>query len=106
MTITTTQQIRMRQLIRVIDYFYNEYIGGNENAMQDGNDYYAWTLDELVNEITNEVTNEKAYLRMEGSLGIVEAKHFRFLGKENIRSIVLGRCTRRHNEDKGWLWEK
>ena len=96
----------MRQLRRVIDCYYNDYIGGDELAMQDGEEYHAWTLEELVDDITNEITNARGYLKMEDSLYGVEAKHFRFLGKEGIRSIVLGRCTRRHIEDKGWLWEK
>ena len=102
---TENQQLRMRQLLSVINNQYNEIIGGAENACMDGNEFHPWTPEELIEDITDTITTQE-YLQIEDSWELVEAKHFRFLSKDNIRAMVAGRVMARHEEDHGWLWEK
>ena len=100
------EEFRMKQLLKVVDHEYNDYIGGDENAMMDGNEYHPWTLEELIDVITNNITESDDYLEMEDTCEVVEAKHFRFLGKERIKALVTGRCYARKQEDGKWMWEK
>ena len=93
-------------LIGVVDYFYNEYIGGNENDYLDGKEYYPYTNEELIEAIVSEIMNEPGYLNIEDSKCMVEAKHLRFLGKDYINAIVTGRVYARHFDEGKWEWEK
>lgn len=100
------KELRMKQLLKVIDCLYNDYIGCNENSMLDGEEYHAFTLDELIETITNDIITCETYLPMEGTMEVVEAKHFRFIGKDDIKSIVTGRCFARKKSEGKWQWEK
>ena len=93
-------------LIGVVDYFYNEYIGGNENAYLDGEEYHPYTEEELIETIVDDIMNEPGYLNLEDSKYMVEAKHIRFLGKDMIKAIVTGRVVGRHLDEGKWEWEK
>ena len=93
-------------LIGVIDYYYNEFIGCNENAYLDGEEYHPYTNEELIKTIVSEIMNEPGYLNIEDSKYMVEAKHIRFLGKDYINAIVTGRVYARHSDEGKWEWEK
>lgn len=100
------KEVRIVQLVKVVDCMYNDQIGGNENAMLDGVDYYAWKLEELIDWITDQITNAEGYLEMEDTMEMVEARHFRFLGKEEIKTVVTARCNYRKQKEGRWEWEK
>lgn len=101
-----TESLAQRMLLKVIDKFYNDQIGWNENALLDGEEYKAWTEEELIEYITDSILSEKDYLEMENTWDVLEAKHIRFLSKERIRLIVTGVVIRRHAEEGKWEWEK
>lgn len=91
-------------LWKIITYYYNEYIGGNENAFLDGNEYTPFTEEQLIETITKEImTND--LLPMEDSFYCIEGKHIRFMGRKFIKSCVYAECHRRHEEDGLWEWE-
>lgn len=96
---------RTIQLIKVVDHEYNDRIGGNINSYLDGSEYHAYTLEELIEEITNYILTCDTYLEMENTKEVVEAKHIRFLGKEEIEAVVSMRCKMRKEQDRKWEWE-
>ena len=100
------KDLRMKKLLKVIDHEYNDYIGGNENAYLDGGEYYAWTIDKLIETIVNYILTSDGYLPMENTWEVVEAKHLRFLGKKELIAVVSERCYARKKKDGKWLWEK
>lgn len=106
MAIGELSVLRIKQLRGVIDYFYNEYIGCNENALLDGEEYIAWTEQQLIDEIVSDILNCKGFLNMENTCEMVEAKHFRFLGKENLYTLVQAVCSYRHQTEGKWEWEE
>ena len=88
----------------VVDYFYNEYIGGSENAKLSGDEYHAWTEPELIEQITADILKEKDFLHLEDSWEVLEAKHVRFMGEKRVREIVEHRTQYRHQQ-YSWEWE-
>ncbi len=90
----------------VIDYFYNNVIGENENSMMDGDEYDEWTEEELIDYIIQSILTEKDYLYVEDSCMVMEPKHVRFLGKEKITKMVIERVKSRHQKEGKWEWEK
>lgn len=94
-----------KKLKKVVDYFYNMYIGGSENALLDNDDYRAWTEANLINEIKTSILSEKYYLHLEDSLEVLEAKHVRFMGEKRVTEIVEHRVKFRHESDGLWTWE-
>ena len=88
----------------VVDYFYNEYIGGSENAKLSGDEYHAWTEPELIEQITADILKEKDFLHLEDSWEVLEAKHVRFMGEKRVREIVEHRVQFRHQQYR-WDWE-
>lgn len=96
---------REQMLALAVDKLYNDEIGGNENSMMDGNEYYAWKEDELVDSIYHEVMS-KPYLELGDSWDLLEAKHIHFIGKKRVREIVDHRIKYRHAKEGSWLWEK
>lgn len=94
-----------RMLKSCIDKVYNDEIGGNENAMWDGNEYTAWTEENLINYIV-EYFMTKKYLELEDSWEVLEGKHIRFMGKQRVHEIVEHRVKYRHEKEGKWKWEK
>lgn len=94
-----------KELAGVVDYFYNEFIGGSENAKMDGNEYTAWTEKELMETIKAMILKEKRFLRIENSNMLLEAKHVRFMGEKRVTEIVEHRVQFRHKKDGRWDWE-
>lgn len=95
-----------KKLFKVVDCMYNDYIGGNENAMEDGAEYHPFTEQELIETITNDILTEKNYLSIEGSWEVLEAKHVRFMGEAKVKEIVTARVMARHMTEGKWEWEK
>ena len=96
-----------KQLVRAIDKLYNDYVGYNEIAYLDGDmeRFKPFTLEWLIDTITSEIVNNEHYLELEESFEVLEAKHIRFLGKDNIKALVTGVCMRRKNEER-WEWDR
>lgn len=91
-------------LKKVVDFYYNNYIGGSENAKLDGDEYHAWTEPELIEKITEDILQETDSLQMEDTLMRMEAKHVRFMGKKRVHEIVEHRVQFRHLK-YAWEWE-
>ena len=94
-----------KMLAKVIDRFYNDEIGCNENSYQDGYEYKAWEEPELIEYITAAILKEKNCLRLENSWMALEAKHIRFMGAARVGEIVTHRVQYRHKTEGAWLWE-
>lgn len=111
---STMEQIKERfyktpheaKLKLAIDKIYNDYIGGDENAMMDGEEYNAWTEETLIDQITKEILSETNYLDLEDTWEVLEAKHVRFMGEKRVREIVEHRVQVRHSKEGKWAWEK
>ena len=99
-------EFSLKQLNGIINHEYNDLIGGNENSYLDGEEFYPYTLEELVEDITNTILTSKEYLEIENSKMVVEQKHIRFLGKDFIRNLVYAICLQRKSEEGKWIWEK
>ena len=96
-----------KMLAKVVDRFYEDEIECNENALQDGDSYTAWTEPDFINYVVEEVLKEQKYLRLSWANHIVlEAKHIRFMGAERVREIVTHRIQYLHNKDGQWMWEQ
>ena len=79
-----------KDLARVVDNFYNDAIGGNENSYMDGTVYHAYTEEELVAEIIKSILYSKESLRLEDTIWVLEPKHIRFMGKkESVKSLAI-----------------
>lgn len=89
----------------VIDKFYNDEIGGNENAMMDRGEYYAWKEGELIEYIAKVVLSSKEPLQIEDTWLCLEPKHVRFMGKARVHEIVEHRVKYRHRKEGPWEWE-
>lgn len=94
-----------KMLAKVIDSFYNDEIGGNENAYLDGYEYKSWKEEDLVNYITDAILREPKYLQLENSWMVLEAKHVRFMGAARVGEIVAHRVGYRHRTEGSWMWE-
>ncbi len=111
---STMEQIKERfyktpheaKLKLAIDKIYNDYIGGDENAMMDGEEYIAWTEETLIDQITKAILSETNYLELEDTWEVLEAKHVRFMGEKRVREIVEHRVQVRHSKEGKWAWEK
>lgn len=99
-------EFSLKQLNGIINHEYNDLIGGNENSYLDGEEFYPYTLEELVEDITNTILTSKRCLEVENSKLLVEQKHIRFLGKDVIRNLVYAICFQRKSEEGKWIWEK
>ena len=95
-----------KMLAICVDKEYNDMIGGNENALLDGEKYYAWTEEELIEYITGQFMTAKRYIELEDSWAVLEAKHIRFMGKKRVREIVEYRVKTRHEKEGKWEWER
>ena len=89
----------------VVDSFYNDEIGGNENAMLDGGDYFAWKEDDLIDYIAKAILSARVPLQIEDTLFCLEPKHVRFMGGSRVWEIVEHRVKYRHRKEGPWEWE-
>ena len=96
-----------RILKDVVDCYYNNYVGWNENAMLDGSDYFNPNLneEEVIKTIIDDImTSKNEYLLGEHNMAI-ETKHIHFMGRQRVEEIVEHRVKFRHQQDGSWLWE-
>ena len=100
------QNFREQEIAMYTDKLYNDYIGGNECSMQDGQDYTAFTEEQLIETISNDIVSTKdAYVWLDNGMAL-EKKHIKFVGNQRIHEIVEHRIQYRHKKEGLWMWEE